>query len=166
MVKPVADVLLEVSWEVCNKVGGINTVIKSKTPSILNYYKNGSYWLIGPYFADKALGEFDEMPPDKICKSFCDELKKQGITLHFGKWLIEGEPNVILIDFQNFLYRSNDIKKELWDSFKVDSLRGGKDYEDPLVWSYCVGMVIQKLQQTIFKDKKIVSQFLYSHADI
>ena len=50
-----ADIFFEVSWEVCNKVGGIFTVVASKAPQIMNHYKD--YWLVGPYFPKKAFGE-------------------------------------------------------------------------------------------------------------
>ncbi len=157
--KPKANILLEVSWEVCNKVGGINTVIKSKTPTLTKYYSNHDYFLIGPYFADKAMGEFEESPIPEECKSACDELSKMGIIVHFGKWLIEGTPNTILVDFANYMYKLNDIKKELYENFKIDSLRAGNDYNEPLVWAYAVGIIIHKLKDHLFKDKSVVSQF-------
>ena len=33
-----ADILFEVSWEVCNKVGGIYTVVKSKAARMAEAY--------------------------------------------------------------------------------------------------------------------------------
>ena len=51
-----ADFIFEASWEVCNKVGGIYTVVKSKAAQAVAQYKE-NYFLIGPYFASKALGE-------------------------------------------------------------------------------------------------------------
>ena len=157
MTAPKAEILIEASWEVCNKVGGINTVIRSKTAQIVKYYKNHNYFLIGPYFADKVAGEFEESLPQDNLKKIADELKEEGIILHFGKWNIKGEPNVILIDFQNYMWKANDIKKELWDTFQVDSLSGGSDYTDPLVWSYASGKLIEKMQKIL--NKKIVAQF-------
>src|SRR3989338_4655777 len=121
-INPKADVLFEVSWEVCNKVGGIYTVVKSKASQMIDYYGE-NYTLIGPYFAKQALGRFSEEIPKDYCKGPFDELKKEGIICHWGKWLIEGNPNVILIDFEEFKHRINDIKKELWESYKIDSMR-------------------------------------------
>ena len=74
-----ADILLEVSWEVCNKVGGINTVIKSKTPRILEQYGDKKYIAIGPYFANKVAGEFEELPHPKTFHKICNDLEKEGI---------------------------------------------------------------------------------------
>ena len=66
--KPKADMLFEASWEVCNKVGGIYTVVKSKVSPILQYFDN-RYYLIGPYFADKVAGEFQETLPQDFLKT-------------------------------------------------------------------------------------------------
>ncbi len=157
MVKAKAGTFLEVSWEVCNKVGGIWTVITSKASQMKKYYKD-KYICIGPYFAEKVIGSFEENPAPKECREFCKELEEQGIILHFGKWLIKGEPRAILVDFTNFRFKTDDIKKELWENFKVDSLRSNYvEYNEPIVWSYAVGIVIQKLYDTF--DHKIIAQF-------
>ncbi len=152
-----ADILLEVSWEVCNKVGGIYTVVMSKAAKMVEEYHE-NYYLIGPYFASKAIGQFQEEVPNEFCKAQFEELKKIGIICHYGKWIIEGSPNVILVDFVNYRSKSNDIKKELWDWFKIDSLRAPGDYDEPVAWSYCVGMLIEKLSGSS-KDKKMAAQF-------
>ena len=151
-----ADFLFEASWEVCNKVGGIYTVVKSKAAQAVAQYKE-NYFLIGPYFASKALGEFEEQVPDKRCKGPFDELKKEGILCHCGKWLIEGSPNVILIDFENYRAEANNVKKELWDTFKIDSLNAPYDYNDPVIWGYAAGKLIEKLVKSF--DGKCVAQF-------
>ncbi|MDP3764872.1 MAG: glycogen/starch synthase [Nanoarchaeota archaeon] len=152
-----AGILFEVSWEVCNKVGGIYTVVKSKAAKMVEMY-GSDYFMIGPYFASKAIGQFQEELPNEFCKAPFEELKKSGIICHYGKWLSEGNPSVILIDFVNYKYRTNDIKRELWDWYKIDSLRAPQDYDEPVVWAYAVGMLIEKLS-SCYSDKKIVAHF-------
>ena len=66
-----ADFLFEVSWEVCNKVGGIYTVIKTKVPQMQRRY-GSSYILVGPYFHDRVKGEFEETIPPEHCKVICE----------------------------------------------------------------------------------------------
>ena len=152
-----ADVLFEVSWEVCNKVGGIYTVVKSKAAKMVEAYGD-NYFLVGPYFASKALGQFQEEIPSEFCKAPFSELKKEGIICHFGKWLSEGNPSVILIDFVNYKYKTNGIKRELWDWYKIDSLRASADYDEPVVWAYVAGMLIEKLS-ACFNGRKIAAHF-------
>ncbi len=151
------DFLFECSWEVCNKVGGINTVLISKASEIKERYGE-SYFLVGPYFLDKTKGQFQEELPDPGLRQVFDYLEKIGIKCHKGKWLVESEPNAILIDFINFWPRKNAIKKELWDNYKVDSLNSGYDYDEPLVWSYATGLLIEQLAN-LFQGKKIIAHF-------
>jgi len=152
-----ADYLFEVSWEVCNKVGGINTVIKSKAEYLIEHYKE-NYVTIGPYFIKKTTGEFlEETPSDKIKEAF-ENLKNQGIICHYGKWLIKGKPNTILIDFTNFTDKKNDIKTKLWNDFKIDSLNSNYyEYDEPAIWAYAAGILIEELSKSM--KGKVVAHF-------
>ena len=155
--KKEADIVFEVSWEVCNKVGGIYTVVKSKAAKMIENYGD-NYFMIGPYFASKALGQFQEEVPNEFCKNSFEELKKQGIICHFGRWLIEGSPYAILVDFVNYMQKANGIKRELWDWCRIDSLRAAGDYNEPVVWAYAAGMLIEKLLAS-YSGKKIIAHF-------
>ena len=152
-----AGVLFEVSWEVCNKVGGIYTVVKSKAARMVEVYNDG-YFLIGPYFAPKTIGQFQEEMPRESFKAPFEEMRGLGIICHYGKWLIEGTPSVILIDFVNYKNKVNEIKRKLWDWCKIDSLRAPPDYDEPVVWAYAAGILIEKLSGC-YKDQKIVAHF-------
>ncbi|MEM4247102.1 MAG: glycogen/starch synthase, partial [Candidatus Woesearchaeota archaeon] len=147
MVETKASVVCEVSWEVCNKVGGIYTVVASKAAEMINRYKDSRYFLIGPYFPAKLMGTFEESVPPEHCKECFDKLKKEGIEVHTGTWLVKGSPRVLLIDFANYTKHTNEIKRKLWEAFGIDSL--GTDYYDfdePVVWAWAVGRVIEELQ--------------------
>ena len=152
-----ADILFEVSWEVCNKVGGIYTVIRSKASRIVEKYKSG-YIAVGPYFPNQIVGQFQEELPDKHVKETFEELKHEGIICHYGKWMIEGNPNVILVDFASYKSKINDVKRELWDEYKIDSLRAGYDYDEPITWAFAAGILLQKLSSKLL-GQKIVAQF-------
>lgn len=51
--------VFECAWEVANKVGGIYTVIRSKTGVSVNELGD-QYVLLGPYFESKARTEVEE----------------------------------------------------------------------------------------------------------
>jgi glycogen(starch) synthase len=152
-----SDVLFEVAFEVCNKVGGIYAVLKSKASRMTEYYKD-NYFLIGPYFKEKAVLEtMKQQPPDFIKDVFSD-LKKQGIECCYGKWLIPGKPNIILVDYFDLMENAKEIKEKLWQDYKIDSWGAGRDFDEPVVWSTAVGMLLEKLIPKL-KDKKVVCQF-------
>ncbi len=151
------DWVFEVSWEVCNKVGGIYTVLKSKASQMVGYYQD-KYYLIGPYFAERIKGEFQEEVPRQELGEVALELKKQGVKCYFGKWLIKGEPKVILLDFKDLWSRVNQIKAELWEEYKIDSLNTGQDFNEPVVWAYAAGMFLERISLSV-KEEKIVAHF-------
>jgi len=155
---PKADMFFEVSWEVCNKVGGIFTVVQSKAMQTMAHY-DGNYYLVGPYFLKKAFGIFEEKLPPECCKNICEELRNEGIECHFGTWLTKGNPNVILIDFVSFAKNKNDIKRALWDAYKIDSLHTEYfDFDEPVVWAWAVGRMLEAVTR-VYAGKKIVAQF-------
>ncbi len=157
-IKPEADYFFEVSWEVCNKVGGIFTVVSSKAARMAEYYGD-KYFLVGPYFPDKAAGIFEEEMPPEEYKAVCEGLKAEGIICHFGKWLIKGNPHVILIEFTEFAKNTNGIKRHLWDAFGIDSLGTSYyDFDEPVVWSHAAGKVIAAYM-SIMPKSRAVAQF-------
>ena len=144
------NLLIEASWEVCNKVGGIHTVITSKMKEAQKQFPN--YFLIGPFFPSKTESEFREkLPPSYLAESF-EELKQEGIVCHFGTWLIDGEPNVVLIDFTGFAIHKNEIKGKLWEAFRIDSLNTNYyDFDQPVIWAFAVGKLVERVALKINK---------------
>lgn len=85
-------VLLDVGWEVAKKVGGIYTVLKSKSPVTVEEF-GGRYALVGPYNPTTAATEIEEMEPGPLFAPLIRRLREQfGIIVHFGKWLVDGYP--------------------------------------------------------------------------
>ena len=153
--KPEAEYLFEASWEVCNKVGGIYTVVKSKAFEMVEHYKN--YFLIGPFFAEKAI-DLDKIDPPEELKPVFTALEQQGLKCHFGEWSVDGSPKTILIDFKALFDRKDEFKKELWDSHKIDSLNARWDFEEPMLWSKAVAIFLCEFEKNL-PGKKIVGQF-------
>ncbi len=155
--RPKCDKLFEVSFETCNRVGGIYRVLESKAGKMMCHYGD-KYFLIGPYYREKARGEFkEEAPPAKMGQVF-ENLEKEGIRCHYGRWLIKGKPLAILIDFSDYFYKVNEIKKEMWEDFGVDSLHTGHDFNEPVCWSYAVGRFIREFTSE-HGSEKIVAHF-------
>jgi hypothetical protein len=155
-IKADGQYVFEASWEVCNKVGGINTVLISKASSMKEYYEN--YFLIGPYFKDKFETEVIECgPPRELAEAFA-EVKEKGIVCSYGTWQIRGEPKVILIDFSGIIKDKDRIKGILWDNFRIDSLYAHWDFEEPLLWSWAAGMLLEAVEKRL-PGKRIIGHF-------
>ncbi|MFH1399957.1 MAG: glycogen/starch synthase [Nanoarchaeota archaeon] len=153
---PAADWVFEVSWEVCNKIGGINTVIASKAQSMLEHYRN--YVLIGPYFKDKFEAEVTpEKPPEPIASAIA-AMGAKGIPCFFGRWHIKGNPWVILIDTQPLLHGVSSIKTDMWNTFKVDSIYSNFEFDEPISWAWGAGMLLHEIALKTTPTPKFVAQ--------
>ena len=141
--------LFEVSWEVCNKVGGIHTVITSKMLNAQKSFKE--YFLIGPYFKDKADKVFVE---EELPKEF-EYLNNLEFKVRFGTWKTKGEPKVFLIEYKNLFGSVNDYKKYFWEHNEVDSLFCAYDFEEPMVFSWAVSRLLEEVS----KQEKILTHF-------
>ena len=153
------DYIFEVSWEVCNKVGGIHTVITSKTLTLTNEWDDHLI-MIGPdtWKGPEPNPEFLE--DQSLFPSWSLHAEKMGLKIKTGRWKITGNPIVILVDFTPFFSKKDDIFKNLWLQYKVDSLTGGWDYIEPALFGYAAAKVIECFyhHHLTFSDK-IVAQF-------
>ncbi len=153
------DYLFETSWEVCNKVGGIHTVVSTKSKT-LNEKINGKLILIGPDICkDKSENsEFEE--DDCILKSWKLYAQLKGLRIRVGKWKIIGEPTVILVDFSQYFSQKDEIFSDFWQEYGLDSLTGSWDYIEPCLFGYASAKVIENFYEFYTSaNDKIVVQF-------
>ncbi|KKR27935.1 MAG: Glycogen phosphorylase, partial [candidate division CPR2 bacterium GW2011_GWD1_39_7] len=149
--------VFEVSWEVCNKVGGIHTVLESKAEYIKAQYGEG-YFLVGPYLGQSSEIVFEAKEMPDFLKSIVKELENLGIRLFYGTWLIDAEPQVILVDFTGETANINQTKTKLWDWYQVDSLNSDFEFDEPVAWSFAVGKMIEALKKGPLAKEEIVLQ--------
>ena len=141
-VKKMPDYLFEVSWEVCNKVGGIHTVIATKALTISKQLGD-HYILIGPDVHREDVNlEFEEDPA--LLKEWKQVLfANHNIRVKTGRWKVKGKPLTILVDFSQFFSSKDDVLKFLWESYRVDSISGQWDYIEPVLFGAAAGKVIE-----------------------
>ena len=153
-IKPDASLLIEVSWEICNKVGGIHTVISSKAKKTKETYPD--YLCIGPYFKGQAKQEFQELNTPKKYEEAFRNLERKGIKSRYGEWMIKGQPKTILLESSNTRHETNNLKTELWNTDKVDSLNAGWEFEEPMLFSYATAQLVLELEQQNLLNKTVL----------
>ncbi|HBF89440.1 MAG TPA: alpha-glucan family phosphorylase [Bacteroidales bacterium] len=153
------DYLFEVSWETCNKVGGIHTVLSTKANTLTKKFED-QYILIGPDVW-KETTENPEFIEDKfIFKLWREHADLQGLKFRVGRWNIIGNPIVILVDFTPYFSIKDQIYAELWENYKLDSLSGQWDYVEPTMFGYAAAKIIESFYDFNLSGKdKIVAQF-------
>lgn len=136
--------LFEVSWEVCNKVGGIYSVVSSKALQAVETFGE-DYFLLGPQLQYNA--GFEETD-EHIWDSIRPALVARNLKCSLGRWDIPGRPKAILVHFDQ-RYGSNQLLYELWKNFGVDSLSGGWDYVEPVMFATACGEVIAAIHECL-----------------
>jgi phosphorylase/glycogen(starch) synthase len=148
--------LFEVSWEVCNKVGGIYTVIVSKLPEATKAYGE-RYFVLGPDL--KTNPDFEET--DEECWNQIREgVAIKEIPCRFGRWKVPGRPKAILVGFGK-KYDKDQLLFRIWEDYGVDSIAGGWDYVEPVMFSYAASEVIETIYNIILRPRgqRAVAQF-------
>lgn len=149
------DYVFESSWEVCNKVGGIYTVLSTRAKT-LQEMMNDRIIFIGPdcwgekncpYFTEDA-----DLYPD-----WKAEAGQQGLKVKVGRWNIPGNPIAILVDFTPYFAQKDQIYTWLWENYQVDSLHAYGDYDEASMFSYAAALVVESFyKHYLDASKKVV----------
>ncbi|HUS86395.1 MAG TPA: alpha-glucan family phosphorylase [Bacteroidales bacterium] len=152
------DLLFETSWEVCNKVGGIHTVISTKALNLINKLAN-NYILIGPdvWRDEKDNPEF--VPDDSLFQGWKGKALQEGLRVKTGRWRISGSPVVILVDFTQYFDQKDEIFARFWESYKLDSITGAWDYIEPALFGYAAAKVVESFTGYYHEHQEIIAQF-------
>ncbi len=124
---PPGVLLTEIGWEVCNPVGGIYQVLRSKAPTMVNRWQN-RYLMIGPYAGQKSSLELDPRRPTGWLAQVVEGLKREGITAHTGRWLVQSRPRALLLEHGFTGAKLDAIKYRIWKDHGIES-----PGNDPLV---------------------------------
>jgi len=151
--KMTPDYIFEVSWEVCNKVGGIYTVLSTRAKTILEK-TNAQLIFIGPdLWKDTETPLFRE--DKRLLSGWRKKATEEGFEIRIGRWNIPGEPVAVLVDFTPYYNIKNDIYAEAWNRFGVDSLHAYGDYDEASMFSYAAARVAESYyNHVIAKEAK------------
>lgn len=154
------DFLFETSWEVCNKVGGIYTVLSTKAKSLRTLY-NDKLIFVGPdvWTEENPCPEFSELK--SLQKKWFGATKlPYGVTARVGRWEIPGRPLAVLVQFDTMYAVKNEFYARMWQRFGVDSLHAYGDYDEACAFSHAAGIVIEHIVNTQGRDaRNIIAHF-------
>ena len=150
------DYIVEVSWEVCNKVGGIHTVLSTKAKSLQTSYKDRILF-IGPDLKDRN-SAFTEVP--SLLAPWRKQAAKEGLDIRVGRWEVPGRPIVILVDSHDYFSQKYQIYTDVWSWFGVESLQGYGDYDESCMFAWACGEVIKSFYNFAkLSDQKVIAHF-------
>ena len=137
------DYIFESSWEVCNKVGGIYTVLSTRAKTLQDAMKDHVIFIGPDCWKENECPYFRE--EKSLFAEWQWEVREQGLAVKVGRWTIPGEPIAILVDFTPYFEKKNEIYGWLWEHYGVDSLHAYGDYDEASMFSYAAALVVESL---------------------
>ena len=152
------DYIFESSWEVCNKVGGIYTVLSTRANTLQAKFHDRLFFIGPDFWQGRENPLFTES--DNLCAAWRKHAAENDhLSVRIGRWNIPGAPIVLLVDFQPFFAQKNDIYTEMWNRFQVDSLHAYGDYDEASMFSYAAGKVVESFYRyNLTETDKVVYQ--------
>lgn len=140
------ELLFEVSWEVCNKIGGIYTVLSTKAKTLQKISKDTTVF-IGPDVWSEANPSpwFTECNVTGLSKWSKNAQLPEGVSVRVGRWEIPGRPIAVLVKFDGMYAVKDEFYGEMWERFGVDSLHAYGDYDEGCAFAHAAGIVIESI---------------------
>lgn len=148
LIKP--DYVFESSWEVCNKVGGIYTVLSSRAKTLQDAMCDRIIFIGPDVWHDNESPYFQE--EKSLLAEWQWQAKEEGLKVKVGRWAVPGKPIAILVDFQPFFEKKNEIYGWLWEHYQVDSLHAYGDYDEASMFSYAAALVVESIYRWLGKE--------------
>ena len=149
------DYIFESSWEVCNKVGGIYTVLSTRAKTLQEALQDKIVFIGPDFWKEQESPYFKE---DKtLFADWQKEAGKLGLKVRVGRWTVPGEPIAILVDFIPFFEKRDEIYGWLWEHYQVDSLHAYGDYDEASMFSYAAALVVESFyNQYLDSSKRVI----------
>ena len=148
------DYIFESSWEVCNKVGGIYTVLSTRAKTLQEALQDKIIFIGPDFWKEQESPYFKE--DNSLFADWQGEAKEQGLKIRVGRWTIPGEPISILVDFNPFFEKKDQIYGWLWEHYGVDSLHAYGDYDEASMFSYAAALVVESFYHHYLDSSKKV----------
>ena len=154
------EYIFETSWEVCNMVGGIYTVLSTRAATLQKTYGDKLIF-IGPDVWAKNHNPFfledKDLHTDWI--KFTD--KEYHLKIRIGRWNIPGNPIAVLVDFMPLMNHKNEIYGHVWDQVGVNSMPAYGDYDESSMFGYATGMIIESYYRffNLHAEQQVVAHF-------
>ena len=153
-------ILTEIAWEVCNQVGGIYTVIRSKVPVMMDKWGD-NYLLLGPYIHEDVTSVFE--PQDtkgSIIGEAVERLQEMGLEVHYGSWLISGRPQTVLFNPASMMNKLGDIKYFFNENHHISFAKHDPLMDQVLAFGQMVKLFLSELVRiALEKDIRVLAHF-------
>lgn len=153
------DFLFEVSWEVCNKVGGIYAVLSTKAATLKQQLGDGLVF-VGPDLWFDQESPFFIPDAQTTLADWAKSANREGLKVRVGRWNVPGEPQVVLVDFRAFYSQKNAVYGQMWEWYGVNSMAAYGDYDEGCTFAYASARVIESMYKHLCPQRsKVIAHF-------
>lgn len=149
------DYIFETSWEVCNKVGGIYTVLSSRAKTMQELRADRTIFIGPDVWGEKNNPDFKEQR--SLLRKWRERAAESGLSVRIGRWKVPGEPIAVLVDFAPLFAEKNEIYAEAYHKFGVESIKAYGDYDEASMFSVAAGRFVEAVAP-LLEGSKIVYQ--------
>ena len=154
------EYIFETSWEVCNMVGGIYTVLSTRAATLQETHTDKLIFIGPDVWITTESPYFEEIPEmHHEWKLYTNA--EYGLKIRIGRWKIPGKPIAILVDFTPLLLKKNEIYGQIWTQVGVNSMPAYGDYDESSMFGYSTGIVIESFYRFYQLNEKhqVVAHF-------
>ena len=145
------DYIFETSWEVCNKVGGIYTVLSTRAKTLQDRMKDHVIFLGPDCWYESQSPYFKQ--DDNLFADWQQKALADGLKVKVGRWDIPGEPIAMLVDFREAYAHKDELYGKLWEYYHVDSLHAYGDYDESAMFAYATALVVESFYKFYLSEK-------------
>ena len=145
------DYIFETSWEVCNKVGGIYTVLSTRAKTLQDRMKDHVIFLGPDCWYESQSPYFKQ--DDSLFADWQQKALVDGLKVKVGRWDIPGEPIAMLVDFREAYAHKDELYGKLWEYYHVDSLHAYGDYDESAMFAYATALVVESFYKFYLSEK-------------
>lgn len=132
--------ILEASWEVCNKMGGIYTVLSSRAREMMASHE-GQVIFVGPELGHTPQDFIPEVP--ELLRPYAEAISQDSpLPLRIGQWDVPGRPCAVLVDFSSLWAERSELYFRMWQSYGLESDKGYGDYDECSLFAIAAARVM------------------------
>lgn len=149
------DLLLETSWEVCNKIGGIYTVLSTKAATLQKNHKDKTIFIGPDIWSEENASPYFIESHTILRKWLLETRLPEGVGVRVGRWNIPGKPIVVLVKFDGMYRVKDQFYGRMWQLYGVDSLHAYGDYDEACAFSHAAGIVAESIIDFYIRHKML-----------
>ena len=151
------DLIFESSWEVCNKVGGIYTVLSTRAKTLQELFPDKLFFVGPDLWQGKENPDFVESKT--LLKTWKKQaIEKENLKIRVGRWNIPGNPVAVLVDFTPYYTIKDAFYFRMWEKYGIDSTLAYGDYDEACMFAYGAARVMESLYYFLnLQNKKVIA---------